>query len=168
MKIFISILLFAGLLLINTGCSVFISSRGKDLETVFTTNATRQSVQREFGPPVGSVALDKARRLSEIPEIRSLPASRQPSDMTALTTGSEDYRYKGMIYDLGASQTAGMALGMTFGLSEIVMFPASLAYAASERKKEHFFRVWYSPAGRCVAYFWRPPEEEEAKTKTIK
>lgn len=159
----ITIISLALLPLVNSGCSMFIMSQGKHLEYVFTPTATRQKVQQELGAPVGSKTYDHATRLSDIPEIAAVPRWQRPglTDLTALAGGYDDYRYKGIIYDLGADQAVGMVVGMTFGLGEVWAFPESLRYTAAEKKKEHFFKVWYSPAGYCVAYLWRPVEGQD-------
>ena len=161
MKILLPILSLAGLLLLMSGCSVFIASQGKDLETVFAQKSTRQSVERELGPPDRFVKYEQARRLSEIPEIHAFPSSTHPAESKNLAASYGDYRYKGRVFDLGASQSAGMVFGITFGLGELWAFPKSLGDAAVERKKEHFFRVWYSENGQCIAYVWRPAEKSK-------
>jgi len=160
-RTYIAICFLSPLLILNCGCSIFITSQGKHLDVVLAPTATRQSVERELGAPVASQTYDHPLRLSDIPEISLLPRIKQPADLTVLAGGYEDYRYKGIIHNLGAQQAAGMVVAMTFGLGEIWAFPETLRYTASERKKEHFFRVWYSPTGRCVAYLWRPAEGQE-------
>ncbi|MDR3460064.1 MAG: hypothetical protein P4N60_21765 [Verrucomicrobiae bacterium] len=165
MRTHIAILTFSTLLLLNGGCSTVIMSQGKHLDEVFAPTATRLSVQQEIGAPVSSQTYDKPTTLSEIPDISSLPRSQHPTGLTALAGGYEDYRYKGLVYDLGAHQADGMVVGMTFGLGELWAFPESLRYTAAEKNKEHFFRVWYSPSGRCVAYLWRPAEGQTKAAK---
>lgn len=157
----VTIISLALLPLVNCGCSMFIMSQGKHLEYVFTPTATRQNVQQELGAPVGLKTYDHATKLSDIPEITTVPLWYRHADLTALAGGYDDYRYKGIIYDNGADQAVGMVVGMTFGLGELWAFPESLRYTAAEKKKEHFFRVWYSPAGYCVAYLWRPVEGQD-------
>ena len=156
-----TVLSLSALLLLNCGCSIFITSQGKDRDIVFAPKSTRQSVQRELGVPVGSQTYEHPIRLSDIPELTSLPQFQQPNDLTAFAGSYDDYRYKGIIYNLGAHQAAAMVVAESFGLGELWAFPESLRYTAAERKKEHFFRVSYSPTGFCVAYLWRPAEGQE-------
>jgi hypothetical protein len=134
------------------------------LDNIFTPTATRQSVRRQLGEPVGSSVYEPPRRLADVPELQALPIWGKDGNLEVVSVGYENYRYRGIIYDLGAHQEAGMVLGLTFGLWEVYMFPRSLKWASQEGKIENSFRVWYSTEGHCLAYcLWRPDNRQHGK-----
>ena len=155
MRTRIAIFVLSAFGLLNCGCSMIVLAQGKDLNVVFAPTATRQSVQREIGTPVGSQIYDYPINVPAF-SLWSGSGRWQPN---ALAKGYDDYRYKGSIYDVaGCEQCDAMVLTLTLGLGEIWGFPESLRETAAERKKEHHFRVWYSPSGYCVAYRELPAE----------
>jgi hypothetical protein len=158
----IAILVLPVLPLLNCGCSMLVLSQGKDLKTVFAPTATRQSIERELGPPVGSKTYMYPLWLSDMPEI---PLWARWEQRKAQAEGYADYCYRGSIYDVAQAESGDAeCLGMTYGLSEFLIFPGSLQCMAEERKKQHYFRVWYSPSGCCVAYRELPAEKQNTQT----
>ncbi|HEY3761685.1 MAG TPA: hypothetical protein VGN23_08050 [Verrucomicrobiae bacterium] len=134
----VAMLLLLAMMLSNSGCSLLITSQGKDLEAILSSTATRQSIQREIGAPINSVTYTNPIALGDIPEIKALSLYQQPTDLDALTAGYDDYLYKGIVYDPNAGEASAMIDGETFGLGELFAFPLSLQYIAAEKKRNIF------------------------------
>ncbi len=144
-----------------TSCSMFVMSQGLKFDRVFTTNATQESLQHKLGAPMNVVSYRPSCTLGSIKEVVSAPARERPRNLFPAIAACADYRFTGLVYDLGAAQAAGMLTGCTFLIGEPFAMAMALDHTSRERKITHRFSCWFGNDGKLVACRWRKPGEPD-------
>ena len=114
------------------GCSLIVANGGKKVDDLFKPGTPRSRIDASLGEPIA---------------VDHLPSPQCPPDDAGSTVAATDiatYEYQGWLYDPLAFQSLGMLVGLTYGLGEVVAFPAALQHAGELDKQTHIFQVWYS------------------------
>jgi hypothetical protein len=111
------ILVVSILVLPVSGCSLFIANTGKDLTLI----GSNEDAHIELGKPVAS-GTDKALEF-------------------------EDFSYHSKVYREEEVGSASISLGMTFGLGEVILFPAALAHLGKALILGEKVRLYYDERG---------------------